>query len=362
MFLGTWLDLLPRVAARTPPELLDQELGRDPADEVRARYRTTAALAVQAEGLCRQLAETASGVGVPLFFLKGMALHLLGIVEFGARGSCDVDVLVPAARAEELQSLLLESGYRDMGMPASEHQLPPIVHPAGLVLEVHTMLWGVRMSGGGASATADSLVDAGRFQEVEAGDHVGRVPDREVLLCHALVHGIAQHGLSPMAYLMTRILADVQDFALSPADWEAFAAGPQRWIETDVSRDEVEATASVVMKLADGEDPGLIAAEDSGASRLLRHVVFGVLDSGYREALRLKALSSPQVEESPLGAFAKAAAKALWLTDAQIDAIYGRPATRAGYWVRRAARPFDLVLRALRYAWAWAAYRLRQRR
>jgi hypothetical protein len=361
MFLGTWLDLLPRVASRTPPELLDQELGRDPAEEVRARYRTTAALAVQAEGLCRQLAETASKAEIPVFFLKGMALHLLGVVEFGARGSCDVDVLVPVAQAEELQGLLLESGYRDMGMPASQHQLPPIVHPAGLVLEVHTMLWGVRLSGAGGSATAESLIDAGRIHTVTKADDVARVPDREVLLCHALVHGIAQHGLSPMAYLMTRMLADVQDFKLSPRDWQDFAAGPQQWIATDVSQDEVEAVASLVMRLDDGEDPGLIAADESGASRLLRHVVYGVLDHDYREALRLKALSSPHVEQSLLGAFAKAAVKAVWLTDAQIDTVYGKPASRAGYWGRRVLRPFDLVLRALRYAWAWASYRIRKR-
>jgi hypothetical protein len=47
----------------------------------------------------------------------------------------------------------------------------------------------------------------------------------------------------------------------------------------------------------------------------------------------------------------------LFPTRAQIDAIYGAPAGRAGYLARRLWRPFDLSLRLLRYSAAYARHR-----
>jgi hypothetical protein len=43
----------------------------------------------------------------------------------------------------------------------------------------------------------------------------------------------------------------------------------------------------------------------------------------------------------------------VFLSEAQIDAIYGRPRGRLGYLGRRLARPFDLLLRLGRYGVSW---------
>jgi len=57
-------------------------------------------------------------------------------------------------------------------------------------------------------------------------------------------------------------------------------------------------------------------------------------------------------------ALLRAAWHASWLTDGQIEVIYGHPGTRLGYWGRRLFRPFNLVRRGLRYGFAWARHRL----
>jgi hypothetical protein len=357
--LGTWMDLLPRIGARTDAELLDRELGGVGAEDVRQRYRGTAALALQSEGLAGQIGRVATDHGIPVVFLKGMAMHLHGIIDLGSRGSCDVDLLVPTDRAETLQTVLLESGYRDPGMPPSEHQLAPIVHPAGIMVEVHTMVWGVRLDGSDDSATAQVLLERGLCEEVERFKSGCYVPIREVLLAHLLVHGVAQHGLSPMGYPMTRMVADVQDLGPGEDGWQAFDEGPYGWIAPDVSQREVAAVAGLAKRLRSGVDPAGIAAADSDQGRLLRHVVAGFVDDSYRSALKMQALGSPLTDKSRSEALAAAAVKALWLGDAQIDAIYGRPKGRLGYWGRRMWRPFDLVLRAVRYTGAWIKHRIR---
>jgi len=61
-----------------------------------------------------------------------------------------------------------------------------------------------------------------------------------------------------------------------------------------------------------------------------------------------------------LGGSLVRAARALVLTDAQIDIVYGPTRSRLGYMGRRLARPFDLVRRIVRYAAAAARVRLRR--
>ena len=52
-------------------------------------------------------------------------------------------------------------------------------------------------------------------------------------------------------------------------------------------------------------------------------------------------------------ALAKTVRGALLPTKAQIDILFGPPRTELGYWGWRLWRPFDLVLRAARYGFAW---------
>jgi len=359
--LGGRLDLLARIGARTAATGLAGEIGQDAADRVRAAYQSIAALAVQSQGLCRQLAEAAADLDIQVVFLKGMALQVTGRVGLGSRGSCDVDVLVPADAAGPFREGLLSRGYSDSGMPASVHQLAAVNHPAGVMVEIHTMVWGVRLGGGGRSAAIGDLMDAGLCEPVAELGEGCWVPVADVLMSHVLVHGIAQHGLAPAAYPMTRMLADVQDLAFGGDEWQRYLDGRLRWIASDVGVEEAGAVRELERRLAAGEDPAGIARDDSNASRLLRHLVAGVLDDGYRQALKVRGIADPQREGGGAATFVRAVGKAVWLTDAQIDAVYGRPGSRLGYLGRRLWRPVDLVVRAVRYGWSWVRFRARRR-
>jgi hypothetical protein len=202
------------------------------------------------------------------------------------------------------------------------------------------------------------LLDHGYCQELaDFGDRCF-VPAFEVLLSHVLVHGIAQHGLSPTAYPMMRMLADVQDLAIDEAGWSRYLNGAFNWISSDVSRAEVEAVAELACRLGDGEHPRAFAEENSNPARLLRHVIAGVLDDEYQRSLRIRAQADPQREGTWTASTVRNVVKAVVLTDAQIDAIYGRPNSKLGYLARRIFRPLDLAVRAVRYGWSWIRYRV----
>lgn len=359
--LGDRLDLLPRVGARTPPEVLERELGAQAAAVVRQRFQTTAAAAVQAEGLCRQLAPIARELGAPLIFLKGMALHLQGRAAPGARPLGDVDVLTTRNAAPLLRERLLTAGYRPTGFPPEPHQLSGVVHPAGVLLEIHTSMRGVRI-GGAASATAPELVQRGLTRSAPGLPEGCHVPATDVLLSHLLVHGLAQHGLAPEAYPMARLLADLEDLGLEREGWDAWLEHGFGWVARDVSRREVEVARDLVLRLAAGADPADVWEEGTQMARLLRHVVLGALEEPYRQALKLRSqLHPPPREGGRLLERLRQALRAVWLTEAQIDVIYGRPRRRLGYLGWRLWRPVDLVLRTLRYSASWLSDRRRAR-
>ncbi len=183
------------------------------------------------------------------------------------------------------------------------------------------------------------------------------LPNDEVMLAHVLVHGIAQHGLSPQAYPMARMLADVQDLGADDQVWQNAC----RWIERDASREEVEAVAGLAEHLAAGEDPAEAAVVEDAAGTMLRHLVAGVLDEGYAQSMKFSGLMAKPRDIGGVRALAKTLRGALLPTNAQIDILYGAPRTEFGYWGWRLWRPFDLVLRAVRYGAASVSDRLRRR-
>jgi len=183
------------------------------------------------------------------------------------------------------------------------------------------------------------------------------LPSDEVVLAHLLVHGIAQHGLSPQGYPMARMLADVQDLGADDDVWQT----ARRWIERDASREEVEAVAAFAGRLGAGENPVAVVAGDDDTGALLRHLLAGVLDEGYSRSLKFRSLSATPKDTNRVQAMAKTLRGALLPTRAQIDILYGPPRTELGYWGWRLWRPFDLVVRAGRYGAAWVAHRFRIR-
>ena len=352
--------LTPRIGARIPAAKLVSEVGEEAAGVFFDGYRQASARAMAQEALCRQLAAVGAEAGIPTIFLKGAALQLIGRTAAGSRESCDVDVLVPSADAARYQRGLIEKGYREEGGVASEHQLLPVYHPSGLMIEVHTLVRGVRLGGEDGSAAGEGLLDRGLCRRVSGFPEEVLVPTDDVLACHLMVHAIGQHGLSPASYPITRFLADVQDLSGSDGAWDGLRGEAFGWIAEDVSREEIEGAISLVNRLGRGEDPRKVVEGDDAEARLLRHTVAGALDEGYRQALKLRHYSDPLASSRKVKTLLRNTLYAFWINNHQVEVLYGKPKTSLGYLGWKLWRPFDLVLRAGRYGGAWVRHRRRR--
>ena len=345
-----------RIGARTPRDVLEAEIGAEAAGRIHDEYAAAAALCLVVGQVCREVAAAGAGLAIPMIFIKGAALQLEGTVAPGSREMSDVDVLVPMDGLRPLQEALIAAGCRPLDAPESEHQLQLLTHRTGLGIELHRNIPGLRVAGGKA-ATAGDLIAGGLCRPAPGMPEGYFVPTREVTLAHVLVHGLAQHGMAPRAYPMSRMLADVQDLALSDEDWQRFLGAAFSWILEDVSREEAEAVAALARRLGAGEDPVTVARGNDPPARLLRHLVAGAMEERYVRAMRLRNLAAHPTDGSRAGWLARVGFHALFLTDTQIDLIYGKPRSALGYLGRRLLRPFDLVWRAVKYGWAWGMHR-----
>jgi Uncharacterised nucleotidyltransferase len=339
--------------------------------------------------LAERVAAAAAPLGVRPVFLKLAALELAGLLAPGSREGCDLDVLVPAGRAAELQQALAGAGFRASPMPPYEHQLAALENADGVV-EVHRMLLGVRVAGR-RSATAEDLDREGLLQALPAlAGHAAAVPLPAVAAAHALVHGIAQHGWTPHAYSLLKMVADLVDLGFAGPDGPELAGLAARWIARDVATEEVEAARRLCAALAAGtmgvaSDAGPTRAagvaraaggdgeageaggdlEDWETSRapaavLLRHALAGRLDPAYEESLRLVLFRRVPSDAPEAVRLARAVAGTVWLSRAQVDALYGPPRRRLGYLGHRLRRPLDLLARLGRYG--LHAWKVRRRR
>jgi hypothetical protein len=346
-----------RIAARQGREQLAAELDPEAAAGFAHDRVAAAAVSMRLMAAAGQVAAIAAEpqLAIPLTFLKLAGLEGAGLLAAGSRGACDVDVLAPAAQAAELWRALVAAGWRGEG-PSYEHQLPALSHPERGVVEVHRLVPGLRL-GGPRSATWEDLEREGLLRPLAElpGRCSAAVP--EVQAAHALVHGLGQHGFSPAAYSLLKMMADLQDLGDGALTPRALA-----WVARDVPAPEAAAVRRLGARLAAGEDPA--AWNDSPEGTLLRHILAGRLDADYAGALRLGLFRPQASDRGPAVRLARALWDAVALSDAQIDAIYppaappaGRPRTRLGYLGRRLARPFDLLLRLGRYALRWLRLR-----
>lgn len=358
--LASTLDLGPRIAARTPLEALQAELGEGGARSLLIANVKAALITAEILKCARLVAEAAAGLSVPVVFLKGVALRLTGVVEEGWRWLSDVDVLAPAGGARALAEALMSRGFRSDGVPSQEQHLPPLKRGSLEMVELHNQVLGVRLSSRRRYATLEELQERGLLVLLPEMPGACFVPARELLVAHALAHGLAQHGLAPGSYPMTRMLADLVDLGLAGPDGARLLDAAHPWIARDVSRDETGAAMALCAALTKG-DEALFAPESGRLEAvLLGHVAAGLTDDGYRTALRLAGLwGAPSGHARPI-AWAITAFHTVFLTRAQVDMIYGRPRTELGYLGRRLARPLDLAWRLGRYA--ASAIRLRLRR
>ncbi len=337
-------EVAPRIAVRQGRARLAAELGEGAAGFQRD-LTASAAQGLRLEAVLLDVLERAVAREIPLVPLKLAALEAAGRVAPGARSACDLDLLAPPERAEELQQDLLDHGFRTSGLPPSEHQLPALIHPAGGVVEVHRLIPGVR-PGTAGSATVASLEAAGLLAPAP-GLPGCRLPVQEVLIAHALVHGIGQHGFWPDSYSLLRTLGDLIDLGFHQEEEAPRAERAVALVARDVSTEEAEATRSLCRALAEGID---LVESPSPAGILLRHILAGRLDPDYAAALRLNLFRSQPSDRAPLVRMVRTAFGALFLSRAQIDAIYGKPRHPLGYLGRRLARPFDLLRRLWSYS------------
>jgi hypothetical protein len=341
-------EVSPRVAARQGRARLAAELGAETAAVFQRDLTTAAAQGLRIEALLRDIATVAVEREIPLVLLKFAAMEAAGSLAPGARTACDLDLLVPPRRADELQAALLARGFRSSGLPESEHQLPALVHPAGGVLEVHRLMLGVRPDAG-ASATVAALERSGLLEPAPGLPPGCFLPAREAQMAHALVHGIGQHGFWPDSYPLLRTLGDLIDLGFHD---EAAAPLSQRaagLVARDVAPEEAEAVRDLCRSLAAGAAGDDLLGREGNAAVLLRHILAGRLDANYAAALRLSLFREQPSDRTPAVRMVRTALATVFLTRAQIDAIYGRPRRPLGYLGRRLARPFDLLRRFWSY-------------
>lgn len=349
-----------RIGARWSARRLENAFGPEIAAAFVSARRKAAAQELKAEAVIQDLAEVAASMDLPIVILKGGALMLRGTFPPGSRGMCDVDVLAPEGREEAFQERLKAKGwFEPPDLPSGEHQLQVLGHPVGLAVEVHHCLRGVRNADGNSFGWSD-LDEGGFLDRVESLPGESFIPKHDVLLAHALVHGLAQHGLNPKGYPLLRVVGDLVDLDLAgPVDGE----DADRWlplIDRDVSRLEVVALARLCRRLTEGEGAASVWSGKDGAGSMLRHFVLGSTDTKYRDSLRIRSLATAL----PSGGRFKTLVRTVWgtliLTRGQVDALYGQPSSAWGYWGYRLYRPFDLVVRLFRYGWAAVKGRFRR--
>ncbi len=343
--LATALSLAARIAARQSPDRLAGELGPPGAAEIRRQRALAAAQEMRLERALEAVDEIAADLRIPYAPLKGEALVLGGFAPEGGRFAADVDLLVPEAKLESLQRELVARGFQIAGQPY-EHQAPLLRHRDGGAIELHRKIPGLRLAGK-RSATFEDLAAAGLTGPLSpvAGRKPRadvRLPRREVLTAHALLHTLAQHAFAAAApgFLM---IADLQDLGFRGSAGRATLASIAPWIERDVGYEEATAALDLTTRLAAGDGALLenyAADERPPARRLADHFVAAATDPRYAEAMKLRIFDSVVSDRSPAAARAELLAKTL---------VPARERQRgegwAHYFARLAIRPFELAKR-----------------
>ena len=359
--LARTFDLVPRIVSRVGPGVLEPMLGPGAARDLLEEMLITFGRGEQLHQLSRLLDRTAASAGIPIAFLKFSALVLGEHVSTAQRRACDVDVLAPDAELPRLAEALLRDGWQESRLPGYEHQLPPFVHPKLGWAELHRHIVGVDIAGRGRFATYEDLEAAGHLLPAPGLSPLGQIPSRELLIAHALAHGLAQHGLAPQAYPVFRLAGDLIDLRASVEDSRTIEQ-TTAWLSPYLTAGQIEGAIRLASRLQAG-DRSLFspAAADSQEGILLRHFVAGILDTAYRDSLRLAELAFSPSERPPLVAAVARVAHALFPGREALDGIYG-PAT--GFWSRttfRARRVVEMACRLPGYARAVARHRRRPR-
>jgi hypothetical protein len=343
--LAARLALLPRWAARADSAALDRDPRTAGAAARLRRERADATVReLQLDRALAEVADAAAGLGVELALLKGRALVLGGWAAPGSRPAGDLDLLVDEPALAALAAALRRRGFRP-GPSGSDHHAPALERAGLGRVELHRHLPGVRLAGR-RFADWRALAAAGLLPPLADGPFAGlRTPTRELLLAHALVHALAQHGMHT-TYPGWLLVGDLLDLgAIEPPTVAESTPAWYAWIARDVSRREVAAAVELARCLAAGE-PFAAAPPSADAARLARHFTACALDADYREALKTRWLEAPMSEGSI--AVARLRWLARTLTPPPLADGADRAVGRTGRLLRWIARPFVLARKLLR--------------
>jgi hypothetical protein len=244
--LARAFNLSPRIGARTPEAVLASEARSEAAGLRRAAHLTVAQNLYRLEAV-RAVALTAERGRIPFVLLKGLAFEALQLVPPGARPTSDLDLLVPERLIPRFHELLVADGWVPSENPDQEQHLDPLIHPRLGMIEIHRLVLGVRLPGSRQSLNHDTLLAAGLTQPIPGLPEAVRAPSGAVLLAHALVHGLVQHGNAPGSYPLFRVLADVADLGPSP---ENLAEASAYLRELDA--EDLAAVGDLVRRLGSG--------------------------------------------------------------------------------------------------------------
>lgn len=340
------LSVASRIGCRIAPPCLEAEIGGDGAAALRDAFHGDAAQAVVLLAVAREVAERAGQLGIPCVLLKFCALQLDGVLTLGSRSAGDVDILVPERAGREFCAALVAAGYRQDRGWAGDHQFSPLHHPGGPVVEVHRAVPGVLPGLTRRAATLDDLLSGGMLRAAPEVAPTTLLPVREFLVLHALVHGLAQHGMAPYTYPPLRVIADLNDLGVGPDEWRALANGSAPLLGRVLSPAELEAASGVSGHLQAGSARELLAGQvlrETLAARLLRHMLAGAVDGSYVGYLRARNALRARAGESQVWFITRKIARVIVTTPLAIEKRHGIPRSRWELAWRVLTRPFELL-------------------
>jgi hypothetical protein len=327
------LCLAERIGARVAPPPLLEELGREAALSLSAGRLATMARMRRLSALIPDLASLAAAEGVPVVLVKFAGLHAGGHLAEGARSASDLDLLLRRADAEHAFETLRGRGWLVSEVMTADHHLPPLLDDKGRLVELHTHLPGLAVPGTRRFAGFDALLDAGALEPAPGLGPYVHLLRRAPMVAHLVAHGLAHHGGAD-AYPVTRMLGDVID--LLPGRLEAGLGEAREWM-SGVSAAEVEAVATLCEALENGALEGMDTVNGGRpAELLLRHVLAGALDPGYRSGLVVAHVLRPLTDEPRWWKMLKTVRRAAFPPRAQLAARMGG-ASRGGRLRRRLA-------------------------
>lgn len=246
------LRMAPRIGSRCGAAQLALELGRELGSAFQNASRHAAVDALRVEAVVRSLAKVAEAQGLEIALLKGAAFHLARLTGAGARPLADCDILIDERGGRQMQRALLREGWARQTIWGQDYHLPPVAKPGCLSVEIHSFVPLLCVNGRAWTAFGD-LRRLGLLDTVLPACERVRIPDREVLAGHAIVHAVVQPtGITERAVAF--MLADIADTGLSP---ELLAARVRSWTNGCFSEDFWHRLCATIDDLARGGEKAL---------------------------------------------------------------------------------------------------------